>query len=42
MRQRAALIGGRIRIASKPEAGTRIVLSAPFARPAELPMAERR
>jgi signal transduction histidine kinase len=36
MRQRAALIGGRIRIASTPESGTRIVLTAPFARPPEL------
>ena len=31
MRERAALIGGRLRIASQPETGTRVVLTAPFA-----------
>ena len=31
MRERAAIIGGRIRIASRPEMGTRVVLTAPFA-----------
>ena len=34
MRERAALIGGRLRIASRAGAGTRVVLTAPFVRPA--------
>ena len=34
MRERAALIGGRLRIASRAGGGTRVVLMAPFARPA--------
>ncbi len=32
MRERAALIGGRLRIASRAGAGTRIILTAPFGR----------
>jgi signal transduction histidine kinase len=34
MRERAAIIGGRLRVASRAGAGTRIVLTAPFKRPA--------
>jgi signal transduction histidine kinase len=34
MRERAALIGGRLRVLSRPDAGTRVILSAPFAPPA--------
>ncbi len=33
MRERASLIGGRLRVASRAGAGTRVVLSAPFNRP---------
>ena len=32
MRERASLIGGRLRIASRPGAGTRVMLTAPLAR----------
>ncbi len=32
MRERAALIGGRLRVASRTGAGTRVVLTAPFGR----------
>jgi signal transduction histidine kinase len=31
MRERASLIGGRLRIASRPGAGTRVMLAAPVA-----------
>jgi signal transduction histidine kinase len=31
MRERAAIIGGQVRIASRPETGTRVILTAPFA-----------
>jgi signal transduction histidine kinase len=41
MRERAALINGRIRIDSRPEAGTLITLTAPFTRPATLAAAEQ-
>ena len=41
MRERAALIGGRLRIASGPESGTLVTLSAPFSAPATLAGAER-
>lgn len=34
MRERAALIGGRLRVLSRPGSGTRVVLTAPFAPPA--------
>jgi signal transduction histidine kinase len=34
MRERAALIGGRLRVLSRPDAGTRVILTAPFAPPA--------
>ena len=34
MRERAALIGGRLRVVSRVGAGTRIILRAPFAHPA--------
>jgi len=34
MRERAAIIGGHLRIASSAGAGTRVVLTAPFVRPA--------
>jgi signal transduction histidine kinase len=34
MRERAALIGGRLRVLSHPDAGTRVILTAPFAPPA--------
>jgi signal transduction histidine kinase len=37
MRERAALIGGRLRIASRPGDGTRVMLSAPFVRPSVVP-----
>ncbi len=33
MRERAALIGGRLRVLSRPDAGTRVILTAPFAPP---------
>ena len=36
MRERTALIGGRVRIASKPETGTLIIMTAPFERSAPL------
>ena len=36
MRQRAALIGGRLRVASRPGTGTRVFLTAPLTRPAAL------
>ncbi len=36
IRERAELIGGRVRIASRPGAGTRVVLRAPYARPTAL------
>jgi two-component system NarL family sensor kinase len=41
MRERTALIGGRLRIASRPESGTLIVLTAPFAGPSALAGAGR-
>lgn len=40
MRERAALIGGRLRVASRSGAGTKVVLTAPFTRPAALVGAE--
>ena len=40
MRERAALIGGRLRVASRSGAGTKVVLTAPFTRPAALVRAE--
>jgi len=36
MRERAALIGGRLRVASRAGSGTRVVLTAPFAKQAPL------
>jgi signal transduction histidine kinase len=36
MRERAALIGGRLRVASRAGSGTRVVLTAPFTRQASL------
>ena len=36
MRERAAMIGGRLRVASRAGNGTRVVLTAPFTRPAAL------
>jgi signal transduction histidine kinase len=41
MRERAALIGGRLRVLSRPGAGTRVVLSAPFAPPVARPAGSR-
>ena len=41
MRERAALIGGRLRVLSRPGAGTRVVLSAPFAPPVAHPAGSR-
>ena len=41
MRERADLIGGRLRVASREGAGTRIVLAAPFAPAAALADVER-
>jgi len=40
MRERATLIGGRLRVSSRAGAGTRVVLSAPFARPPAVMEAE--
>lgn len=42
MRERAALIGGRLRIASRPTIGTLVILTAPFAGSATAAGAERR
>ena len=42
MQERAALIGGRLRVASRAGAGTRVVVTAPFTRPAALAEAEHR
>ena len=42
MQERAALIGGRLRVASRPGAGTRVVLTAPFMRPPALVDADPR
>ena len=42
MRERAALIGGRLRVASRAGAGTRVIVTAPFTRPAALVEAEHR
>ena len=36
MRERAALIGGRLRVASRPGTGTRVFLTTPLTRPAAL------
>lgn len=41
MRERAALIGGKLRIESSPETGTLITLTAPFSRSAKLAAAEQ-
>lgn len=40
MRERAALIGGRLRIASSPETGTLVILTAPFSASMSLAGAE--
>ena len=40
MRERAALIGGRLRIASSPETGTLVILTAPFSASTSLAAAE--
>ena len=42
MRERATLIGGRLRVASRAGTGTRVVLSAPLTRSATLVAADRR
>jgi len=42
MRERTALIGGRLRIASRPETGTLIIMTAPFERSAPPVGAEQR
>jgi signal transduction histidine kinase len=41
MRERAVLLGGRLRIVSRAGDGTRVVLTAPLARPVISPEAER-
>jgi signal transduction histidine kinase len=42
MRERAVLIGGHLRIASRAGAGTRILLTAPFGRPSAVAATEHR